>query len=98
MSSSDESVLAVVNLININKNRSKRRHWIHPYWKHRQSYGGFNVFRELHKYPEKFQCFYRMKEETFQLLFTKLRPAISKKDTNYRRAVPPEERLLITLR
>lgn len=98
MSSSDENALAIVNLININKNRTKRRHWIHPYWKYRQSHSGFNVFKELHQYPDKFQSFYRMKKETFDLLLTKLRPEISKKDTNFRRAVPPEERLLITLR
>lgn len=97
-SSEDEDVLAFVNMININQNRTKRRYWVHPFWKKSQTKSGFSVFKELNMYPERFQSFYRMKRETFEVLVRKVRPKILKKDTNYRRAISPEERVLITIR
>ena len=45
-----------------------------------------------------FRNFLRMTPEMFQELLEGLRPAISKKDTNYRKAIPPEIRLAATLR
>lgn len=99
MSSSEEDILTFVNLININQNRPKRKkYWIHPYWKYKKSCGAFNLFKELNMYPDRFQSFYRMKKETFDVLCRKIKPAIVKKDTNFRRSITAEERLLITLR
>lgn len=38
-----------------------------------------------------------MKHDTFYLLLKYVEPVIRKKDTNYRKAIAAEERLLITL-
>ena len=73
-SSEDEDLLAVVNLINMNQNYPKRRYWIHPFYKKRQRNSGFSVFKELNIYPERFQAFYRMKKETFDVLVRKVVP------------------------
>lgn len=97
-SSEDEDVLSILNVNNINKQLPKREYWVHPYWKEMQGHSGFNVFKELNMYPKKFQSFYRMRKESFELLISKIGPRIIKKDTNYRCAISPEERVLITLR
>lgn len=100
-SSDDESFLALVNLINVNNaNNKKRRYWVHQYWKKNQKIkrSVFDVFKDLHTYPERFQSFYRMNTNTFSLLLQKVGPSIRKQDTNFRDFVSPEERLLITLR
>ena len=81
-----------------NYERKKRRYWVHPYLRVMNEKGAFNVFKELNMYPERFQGFYRMLRETFDLLVQKIMPKIIKKNTNFRPSVMPEERLLITLR
>nr|CAH7732072.1 unnamed protein product [Callosobruchus chinensis] len=40
----------------------------------------------------------RMSQETFDELFRLIEPHIEKKDTNMRRCIPAEERLIITLK
>ncbi|KAG8239165.1 hypothetical protein J437_LFUL018653 [Ladona fulva] len=79
--SEDEDALAFLNLVNLvtYSDRSKRRFWVHPFWRANvKKCGAFNVFKELNMYQEKFQSFYRMRKETFQLLLRKIEPAISK--------------------
>lgn len=101
MSSEDEDVLAAVNLVNyLNYNQGSivRKYWVHPFWrKNCYSRGLYSVFRELDD-PDRFKSFYRMEKSTFEELVRLIGPEIQKKDTNYRRAVCPQERLLITLR
>lgn len=46
----------------------------------------------------KFQSFYRMSKESFNLLVEKVGPEIEKQDTHFRRCICVRERLLITLR
>jgi len=102
-SSDDDTALELINLINMNyynnNHSNNRQYWIHPYWreKREKQHGAFNIFKELHFYPERFQSFYRMNPNTFKLLLEKVGPSIKKLDT-FRDSVPPEERLLITLR
>ena len=42
--------------------------------------------------------FFRMSPQSFDYLLTLVGPRIRKKDTNFRKAIPPAERLAITLR
>ena len=42
--------------------------------------------------------FVRMNASTFETLLTKAAPLIARKDTNLRDAIPPGERLAVTLR
>jgi len=46
----------------------------------------------------KFQYFYRVNKESFNLLVEKVGLAIEKQDTHFRRCVCVRERLMITLR
>jgi len=102
MSSDDEEVLHAVNLVNIlNAQGGQKRvhnYWVHPFWRQNcNDRGAYAVFKDLED-DDRFQSFYRMKKETFELLIQLVGPKIQKKDTNFRRAVCPRERLLITLR
>lgn len=45
-----------------------------------------------------FRNYFRMDNTTFQELLEKVSPLIVKQDTNFRKAIPPEERLMVTLR
>jgi len=56
------------------------------------------MFEELRSYPEKFFGYFRMSVTSFDELITFLEPAISYQNTNMRLAIPPEERLAVTLR
>lgn len=102
MSSEDEDALMLVQLANLNtknQEKKKKQYWVHPLWKKNQKFGIFNVYKkELNLDDKKFEVFYRMKKVTFSKLLTKLRPRLQKKDTNFRKCVSPEERLLVTLR
>lgn len=76
----------------------RREFWVHPFIRENQSRSAFALARELEKDEEKFKGFYRMSRELFKELVGKLSPVIRKKDTNRRRCISVEERLLITLR
>lgn len=99
-SDDDEDDLDMLNLvINVANMQRERRYWIHPLWLDKgKSSGAFNVMRELNMYPERFQSFYRMSIDCFYRILTLVRDDLTKKNTNWREPVSPEERLLITLR
>jgi hypothetical protein len=101
MDSSDEDVmmLTVAAVNNAVKRRCKREHWVHPYIAERVlTYGTFAASRDLSMYPNKFKEMYRMSKESFHELCEYVGPFIAKKDTNYRNAIPIQERLLIFIR
>ena len=54
------------------------------------------VLRE--REPSQFRNFLRMPVTTFDWLLDLVTPLIVKEDTNYRAAIPPAERLAVTLR
>lgn len=74
---------------------------MHPYYSLNVNHSSFRLTKELDQDPAKFHGFYRMSIESFQELVELMKTSISsiqKKDTNYRKAVSVEERLLITIR
>ena len=76
-----------------------KRIWIHPYLKENaDTHSAYIVSQQLEMHPQKFQNFYRMKKETFKVLVDVMKPSMQLQDTNYRRAITVEERLLIFLR
>lgn len=101
-SSEDEDALLFVQLANLNaksQEKKRKKYWIHPLWQKNKKFGIFNVYKnDLNLDDQKFKLFYRMKKVTFCKLLTNLRPMLQKQDTNFRRCVSPEERLLVTLR
>lgn len=92
---SDEDVLDLVVLANLNK---QRQFWVHPLWLESEKSGMFNIMRELDMYPKRFQNFYRMSHECFYKVLSLVKNRLLRKTTKWREPVCPEERLLITLR
>ena len=45
-----------------------------------------------------FYNFFRLDEQLFETLLVKISPSIQRADTHLRRAIPPRERLAVTLR
>ncbi|KAJ8936202.1 hypothetical protein NQ318_007356 [Aromia moschata] len=97
-SSSDEEIAAAYLLLKKRRKKTNRRFWVNPFYTINLGYSSYIVAQELNHDPVKFHGFYRMSKRTFQTLVEIIKPEISKRDTNYRKAVSAEERLLITLR
>ena len=95
-----QTVAAAAYLV-IALNRKKRRK---PRWWRRELYVDgkeiqCNLYNKLVADDEAlFRNFTRMSKEDLQYLFEKISPIIRKCDTNFREAIPPRVRLLVTLR
>ncbi|XP_073421968.1 uncharacterized protein [Dendrobates tinctorius] len=77
----------------------RRRFWRHPIIELRASRGAYHtLYSELQENPEKFAYYTRMSQESFLDLLGMVEGIIRRRDTQLRRAIPPEERLLVTLR
>lgn len=89
-----------------NKKRNKpqkRRRWSSQLYLRRRRNNNINstfLLNDLSadNQSEKFKNFCRMSEEDFTFILNGIRSSITKKDTSFRKAIPPEERLAITLR
>ena len=76
-----------------------REIWIHPLNEDQARKGEFfNLYCDQRYFGDKFFENYRMSVAQFDELLRKITPLIKKKDTNFRKAITPEEKLLITLR
>lgn len=79
--------------------KKKRRFWVHAAWQKRSKEGEFaSLYKELQNDEDKFWDYFRMSEECFDSILQKIRPLIQKRDTNFRKAVGPKERLAVCLR
>ena len=103
----DEAILLIIlrrmrrrrQLEEENERSRRRRFWVHPVMLQRLSVGYFTtMYTQLRMYPDKWYNFSRMSVPLFDDLLEKLRPRLSRMDTNMRSSVSPEERLLVTLR
>lgn len=84
----------------IKNNRKKRSCWIKDWRKTRKICGNYQHFiKELsYSNASDFKNFLRMDEVCFNRILTAIFEDIKKKDTMFRTAVPPAERLAVTLR
>ena len=81
------------------KEKRQHRHWIHPIFKSRNTRGEFHhLFRDVSQDEEKFKEYLRMEQTTFDLLLSLCKCSLQKQDTNFREAISPKERLVVTLR
>ncbi|CAF4940486.1 unnamed protein product [Pieris macdunnoughi] len=87
--------LALLCAIETKKQR-KKRIWMKQWLKERLTLSHMNLINLLDF--DDVRNFLRMDKETFYELLSKVRPFITKKDTNMRPAVSVEERLIATLR
>lgn len=95
MDSGEEDII-LIWWLRRRRRRRIRRFWIHPLIN--PTHSSYIVARELNRDPEKFQAYYRMKKETFDVLVHLVGPSLKKQDTTFRLAKTPEEKLIITLR
>jgi len=83
----------------INKNKRKRKIWVHEINKKRTENNTiFNFLAELRKDELKFKNFTRMSSTTFDFILNEIGEAIRSQDTNFRQSIAPAEKLLVTLR
>uniref|UniRef100_A0A8C5PAK4 DDE Tnp4 domain-containing protein n=1 Tax=Leptobrachium leishanense TaxID=445787 RepID=A0A8C5PAK4_9ANUR len=82
------------------KRKRKRRTWVHQINTARPTHGHFvTLYRPLRaRDPVKFLNYMRMSIPSFDELLSRVREPLTKRDTNMRAAIPPEEMLVITLR
>ncbi|XP_066443030.1 uncharacterized protein [Eleutherodactylus coqui] len=79
--------------------RRQRRYWVHPILTERGTKGHFaSLYQDLKNHPEKFVVFCRLPMEAFERLLGLVRRDLTYQDTQMRKAITAEERLLITLR
>ena len=98
-SEEDDTIVLIAAVIARRRRRKRKRLWIHPYLRYNaDTHSTFIVSQQLQMHPQKFQNFYRMEKETFNKLVGLMKPLMQFEDTNFRRAITVEERLLIFLR
>ena len=79
--------------------RRKKGKWVHEINVERKDFGEFHTLMpELQQYEKSFYIYFRMPSECFDEILSLIKEDITKMDTNYREAIPAEERLAITLR
>lgn len=82
------------------KKKRVRKVWVREWILRRSQYGAFNnMLQELRiENMDSFQNFCRMSTHDLECLLNLVGQNISKQDTTFRAAIPPKERLLVTLR
>lgn len=97
----DFNEVAVICALEIRRRKMKRkkRYWVHPIYTERLFKGKFyTIYSELRQYPPKFFNYLRMSINSFDELLALVGPVITFQDTTFRKAIPAEERLTVTLR
>ncbi|KAL4132454.1 hypothetical protein QTP88_009598 [Uroleucon formosanum] len=96
--SSDEELLVIACIANKEEKREKKRLWVHNINLKREEHGEFHtLFPDLLQDEANFFKYFRMSSEKFFELLNML-PQLQKQDTYFRRCIPSDERLAITLR
>ncbi|XP_073445374.1 uncharacterized protein [Dendrobates tinctorius] len=73
--------------------------WVHPHLRQRLTKDHFHrLYAALRTNPDKFFLYCRMTVSTFDVLLDTVRPGITFQDTQMRKCISAEERLLLTLR
>ena len=76
-----------------------REVWVHPMNEERSRKGEFfTLYKDQRNYEDRFFENYRMSVLQFDYLLHKVAPIIRRQDTNYRLAISPEQKLVLTLR
>lgn len=95
------AIIIMVLLERIKNRKNKRRLWVRKWIKRREIENtAQNLVHDLRNEGtgDEFRKFFRMSPQQFDILLEKVRPFITKKDTNFRKAISVETRLTITIR
>jgi len=72
---------------------------VHNISSRRESFGEFhNLLDDLLKEEERFWRYSKMSSDIFKCILELIHTSIKKQNTNFRRSISPEERLMVTLR
>lgn len=94
-----ELAAIAVSLDEDNETRQNRRFWIHQSLKLRKKEGEFfTLYPQLISDEEKFYKYFRMSQTQFQKILMKIKNSIRKRNTKYREAITPIEKLAVCLR
>lgn len=93
------AAIAIAVTIKRRRKRRNRAVWTREWILRRESQGAFNQLMELRLCDvSSYRNLVRMDASTFEELLTRVAPRITYQDTVFRQAIPPAERLAITLR
>lgn len=111
MSDEEDAIIAAAACVIIANHctRGPRRYWVRPSLRARDRYSGSDMIADLQKddvdpLSGELRCdgsiknFLRMTSSDFEYLISMIGHKIKKRDTNYRKAVPVQEKLAVTLR
>ena len=93
----EEGILQLMILYWLRKRRlNRRRYWVHKIHQCRPTYGEYHhLLEQVLSDDEKCLSYIRMKSSTFKRLLDKVGPFLQKRTTNFRKPLPPEERLVL---
>lgn len=93
-------ILAAILIQKSKKRRNQKRLWVKEWIRRREiENSAQNLIRDLRNEGDNtFKQFFRISPEQFNLLLEMIRPIVSKRDTNMRKAISVETKLAITLR
>lgn len=77
---------------------TKRSCWVDELHLTREREGLYAKLNNMRSNPAKFKNFVRMSSALFDALVERVTPFIGKKDTNFRKAIAPAERVAVTVR
>jgi hypothetical protein len=98
LSGTEASCLAIALAVCLKKEKKKRR-WMKEWLKKRNEYTHENLLKDLRlSEPCDFQNFLRLDATSFDELLKMITPRIEKRNFTMRDAIPPSQRLSITLR
>ena len=82
------------------KRKVKRKVWVRKIYKMRERKGAYNTLVQEMRTEDREEHFrfFRMSPERFDHLLSLVSPYITKKNTNFRKAISAAERLAVTLR
>lgn len=84
---------------NERRNKKKKAYWVHEMFKQRKKEGEYwTTRRHLLADEEKFFSYYHMPQCVFYNILSYIEDSITKKNTKFREAITPEEKLAVTLK
>ena len=85
-------------LLGLCRKKKKKRLWVRKLWTYREEVGHHaRLITEMKLFDHNmFFNYFRMRPSTFEELLQIIGPSIQKKDTNFRKAIPPSLKLALT--
>ncbi|XP_061716889.1 uncharacterized protein LOC133524757 [Cydia pomonella] len=84
---------------NERRNKKKKAYWVHEMFKERKKEGEYwTSRRHLLADESKFYSYYHMPKSAFYYILSYIEDSITKKNTTFREAITPEEKLAVTLK